>query len=244
MPNQDYGVTRFHFADREYAIPLRYVPGDEPYPLEAERLPGIQQAEFTMYGFELTPAQLEMYQRMMAAPHTPMELQPISEETRQRREAERLRRLEEIRLATVAEEKARETLKRMLTKDQLKEWDCFDRFTIVGSEGHRFQIGTYSYSGNIAWVDKTGRTRGVYCCHPHMRGTDLDGSTGKIPLCDALIAQKLMLETDEIGFMRTTVVNWGDVPKKAKDHVENLPRGQYCRCPSSPCSWARSMRQW
>lgn len=169
----------------------------------------------------------------------------MTEEEVAAQEAERERLVqahaEACRLQRLASEKAEATFRRMLSPEQLASCDEHGHFMVTGSEGHIFRIGVRDYSGNIKWVGKDGSVKGKYCCHPIMSGTDLAGARGGIPLHDALISQKLMLETDEIGFMRTTVVNSGDVPKSAKQHVTGqLPRHQRCRCEDCryTSSWA------
>jgi hypothetical protein len=248
MPNPGYGVTRLHFDDNQvYAVPLRYVQSDQTYPLEAERLPGIQQAEYTVYGHELTARQFDMFQMAMmdrSWPQAePLNPQPVSEETLRRREAERSPWEEALLRENAAKDKALETLTRMLNPEQLKTFNEDQYFEVRGSEGHRFKIYTWTYSGNVEWIDKTGRIKGTYCCHPlGMTGRDpLTGERGRIPTLDAVIAQKLMLETDEIGFMRTTVVNWGGVPKCATAHAEKLPERQHCLCPDPVCARYRQI---
>lgn len=175
--------------------------------------------------------------------HAPTPVQAETEADRELRaarvEQRRIQDEEENRLSRIAHAKAEATLRRMLTPEQLASFDEDGYFTLTGSEGNLYQIYDGSYSGNIDWID-AGSPKANFCCHPSMTGTNLQGERERLPLADALIAQKLMLETDELGFLRTTVKNRGEWPPAADVHATRLPHGQRCRCKSCRCGedWA------
>lgn len=156
------------------------------------------------------------------------------EAARREREAESMRRaLERQQRHRDAHDKGMETLRRMLNPDQLKEHDARKAFTVKGSEGNTYEIETsYGYSGNIHWIrPKDGIRLASFCCHPEMQGLDLEGISDRLPAADAYIAQKLVLEADELTFLRTTVLNSGSYPDVVRmKHVDGLRGWQRCKC--------------
>lgn len=64
---------------------------------------------------------------------------------------------------------------------------------VTGSTGatRRYRI-KHGWAGNIFLLDDKGREVEIFCLHPHT----------PVPVADNLIAQKLLLETDEASFLR------------------------------------------
>lgn len=150
------------------------------------------------------------------------------------REVERVRRCREReQRRRDAHRKGLKTLRRMLNPEQLQEYEARGAFKVKGSEGNLYEIDTtYGYSGNVHWIDSKNSARlGSFCCHPEMYGKDLQGESDQLPVSDAYIAQKLVLEADELTFLRTTVLNEGDFPPVVREkHADGLRGWQRCRC--------------
>jgi hypothetical protein len=136
----------------------------------------------------------------------------LAHEHEEKREKRREKRREERRLYEEAAKKATETLMRMLNADQRRTAREGKFFYIRGSEGNRYRLALNAYSGNVAWVDDNGTARGIFCAHPNMYGLSTDGKSGPLPKNDAVIAQKLMLETDEKAFMKIANIFGGEYP--------------------------------
>lgn len=142
------------------------------------------------------------------------------------------------------ERKAMETLRSMLTDEQRAEMDTKGYFQVRGSAGHLYRINiNEGYQGNVRWIGKSGRKKAEFCCHPKgMRGRDLDGAIGSLPKADAFLAQKLMIEADEVRFLQTTVLSRGNMPKiPGFEHVENTDR---LRCICEGCNAGRPSSDW
>lgn len=106
-------------------------------------------------------------------------------------EAERKRKYEAMRVAkALAEKKAEILLRQMLTpeqKEDLTQKGCF--YLHVGEKKFRIDRG---HAGNVKLVDERNEVVESYCIHPE----------GGIPDADAMLAQKLLLETDLETFER------------------------------------------
>lgn len=119
--------------------------------------------------------------------HSPL---PESEETKEQRllqqqEAfEALRRYEEE--CKVAVERAETLLRMFLTEEQLAELERNKCFHVTAPSGTCYQIGR-GRMGNVSELGEGGKKIRRYCIHPHEN----------IPDPDTMLAQKLMLETDE-----------------------------------------------
>lgn len=114
---------------------------------------------------------------------------PETEAQRQERERRRREAHEQAAKARAeaeaANEKAKTLLLAMLTDKQKHDFHRHNRFTVRGSKGGEYEIQT-GYAGNV----RSGRRR--YCGHlPDAR----------IPQFDHMLAQKLMIETDEEAFL-------------------------------------------
>lgn len=117
-----------------------------------------------------------------------------------------------------AEKRAAETLRWTLNDEQRATLDKKGHFFIVGSGGTRYRISTGGYSYNIAWIDETdGSTLARFCAHPSLAAVDLAGERGRTPIEDSVLSQKLMIETDELEFLRIANVTDGWYPPAAWD---------------------------
>jgi len=67
----------------------------------------------------------------------------------------------------------------------------------VEVSGRRYRIDRAGKSGNVRLVDEAGKIKKKYCIHD--RWIDADSV---LPVSDNLLAQKLLLETDEAAFLR------------------------------------------
>jgi hypothetical protein len=109
---------------------------------------------------------------------------PTLDAARQQQET-RLRQREEIdRHFREAEERALELLHSCLTENQRLDLEADDQFTVVAPSGREYLI-VQGYAGNVyseGWS---------FCIHMDSR----------LPVSDHMLAQKLMIETDEAGFL-------------------------------------------
>ena len=93
-----------------------------------------------------------------------------------------------------AEMRAKVLLESVLDSDQVEELRARDRFFVRSRSGKRYLIQR-GVAGNVFHVredsdDKLTR----YCIHPQHEGSD-------IPIYDVMLAQKLLLESDEATFL-------------------------------------------
>lgn len=106
--------------------------------------------------------------------------------------AERLNAEQDARLQ--ADRKAEALLKTMLTADQRCQYESglryFDVLTTKDGKTRRYRI-EHGWAGNVFLMDDNGRPIERFCIHPAL----------KVPVADNLIAQKLLLETDEEKFL-------------------------------------------
>jgi len=99
---------------------------------------------------------------------------------------EETKKREEI--ARLANEKAEELLRSLLTEEQIKKLETEDWFpVVVNDKEYRIERGS---RGNVVRIDKHKKYR--YCIHP----------TELVPDADTMIAQKLMLESNEEQFLK------------------------------------------
>jgi len=115
----------------------------------------------------------------------PPETEEQRRERQRRQVAENQRRIDAQKQRDAANEKAKELLLSVLTADQRIDFLHRGSFRVEGSKGGKYQIQT-GYSGNV----RRGRRR--YCGHL---------SDGQIPAYDHMLAQKLLIETDEEAFL-------------------------------------------
>lgn len=124
--------------------------------------------------------------------------------------------------------KADETLDRMLTEEQRKDLKEHKHFFVTGNLGTRYKLRADEYSGNVWWIGPNGESLGQFCAHPVMTGKDLNGERGRIPTVDAVIAQKLMLETDEAAFLGMANLFSGRFPpgvRRETPRADQFPGG-------------------
>ena len=118
----------------------------------------------------------------------PKPLTAAEQERRQRLNAETQKRMESQR---IAKERAEKLLVSCLDKEQREDLEVHSRFRIlVGSNWYSIGRG---HAGNVYLLDKEGDRPTVrYCAHP----------IDSVPDADAMLAQKLLLETDEAAFVQ------------------------------------------
>lgn len=90
----------------------------------------------------------------------------------------------------LSNKKAERFMLKYLTDEQKEDYAKFGSFNVRTLRGERYRIRK-EYAGNVDKLDKDGRVCAVYCAHP----------TGGVPVCDVMLAQKLMLEHDEESFL-------------------------------------------
>ncbi len=73
---------------------------------------------------------------------------------------------------------------------QAKDFRTTREFTVISKDGKRTYRITYGIAGNVILIEK-GKPVARYCIYPI-----------GIPIEDVMLAQKLMLETDEESFIR------------------------------------------
>lgn len=126
----------------------------------------------------------------------------VAQAEQERRERERVEQQE------AAAQRARETLRFVLTRDELARYDADNVLEIVASDGQHYRIGQHGYAGNVYLLDDHGCQIAAYCCHPNMWVRDDDDrSVGRMPTEDAWIAQILALRHDADDFTRTANVS-------------------------------------
>lgn len=121
----------------------------------------------------------------------------VVEETREQRQVRERRQAEFVEEqrkqaseAAAARARAARLLEANLDEEQRKtlvEKNCFYLHTKAGRK-YRIDRGTH---GNVKLIDETGKILKGYCAQP-------DG----VPVEDSMLAQKLMLESDEDAFLR------------------------------------------
>jgi hypothetical protein len=119
-------------------------------------------------------------------PPTPEEI-AAQEEYRQRAREAAKREAEE-RAAAIA--KAQALLEGMLTPEQIAQLAAHHWFEVISQHGHRYRINQ-GQRRNVQRLKKDGAHEAWFCIHPD-----------DVPDEDAMLAQKLLLETDERAFLR------------------------------------------
>lgn len=104
--------------------------------------------------------------------------------TRERALAYEAKRVECVERATLL-------LCENLTPAQAEEFRRTRAFTVHSKDGGRVYLVTYGTAGNVFEL-KAGKRQTKFCIHP-----DED-----VPVPDVMLAQKLMIETDEAAFRR------------------------------------------
>lgn len=123
----------------------------------------------------------------------------LTREQRRRQEEEAQRRRDEAarieqerrQAAQEAKDRAEALLLRSLSDKQKADLQEKNYFLVeAGGETYKIKRG---FSGNVKKLDKDGKEIQSFCIHP----------TENIPDADAMLAQKLLLETDHERFLRT-----------------------------------------
>jgi len=86
--------------------------------------------------------------------------------------------------------KAQALLEGMLTPEQIAQLAAHHWFEVVSQHGHRYRINQ-GQRRNVQRLKKDGAHEAWFCIHPD-----------DVPDEDAMLAQKLLLETDEQAFLR------------------------------------------
>lgn len=144
-----------------------------------------------------------------------VEADRLTTEEMEAAERRRIEHREQIAAAAKAAEeadaRAMALFLEMLTPDQRADYDGDKHIEVIGSRGRRYWIlCRNSMSGNVLWMfdDDSTAFRATLCCHPSER----------VPLADAWLAQKLMLETDEDAF--TALANYSGAARPAPMEIE------------------------
>jgi hypothetical protein len=112
--------------------------------------------------------------------------------SREELEEIRQREAEAERKAKAAHDRARELLRRHLTRRQRDQYDEHGFFHMRTPRGHLYKIGS-ARDHNVVRLNRRGKAMKVYCASIY--GV-------KVPLPDVLLAQMLMLQADESAFLR------------------------------------------
>lgn len=97
-------------------------------------------------------------------------------------------RLEEQRRAL---ERAEALLQMLLDGEQQKQFTKDRTFEVIGSQSKRRYRIRHGIHGNVRLLDEAGKEIASFCAQPH-----------GVPDADAVLAQKLMLETAEDDFLK------------------------------------------
>lgn len=125
---------------------------------------------------------------------------PLSAEEAERRAAEADRRQAEIGRRLVEEEKRRKAAERRAKKlllqclnlEQKLSYVRTQKFRVEAPSGRVYELRR-GWAGNVEELGADGKPVNMLCIHPGVR----------VPEEDNLLAQKLMIETDEEAFRRT-----------------------------------------
>ena len=89
-----------------------------------------------------------------------------------------------------AEEIAKKLLLTLLDKAQADSLEKTKKFTVKAKSGSVYEI-RHGWAGNVSKLDEKGQPNTLYCIHPGIQ----------IPRYDNMIAQKLLIESDEKRFL-------------------------------------------
>lgn len=123
-------------------------------------------------------------------------------EREKRLAAQRKKDAERRRLQEEGKERARRLLASMLSPEQREEFEAENRFHLKVIDGQSGEERVYridqGYQGNVKLLGPDGRPVRSYCIHA--KTTDDEGR--RLPNEDHMLAQKLLLQTDEESFLR------------------------------------------
>lgn len=108
-----------------------------------------------------------------------------------------------------AKKKALRLLRGCLNEEQRAELDAAQRFRVLGPDGFTYLI-TYRGHGNV-WRMRDQKPV-ANCCIVPVKGVQSDFKYDAIPIYDLMLAQKLMIEADFEGFLRTANIVEIDPP--------------------------------
>lgn len=124
--------------------------------------------------------------------------QPSAEELERRRvlqlereQAQALLMAEKKAAAAEAKKRATETLHELLDDEQKEMLEKEARFIVCSRTGKKYELRSGFIAGNVSELDAHNKPVARYCCHVY----------DDVPQEDNLIAQMLMLTTDEEGFL-------------------------------------------
>lgn len=130
------------------------------------------------------------YEAQLHAERAALCAQNAAADARRVREAQQRR----VEVNNRAEARAEALLLAHLTPEQAasyKQHRFFEVLTTCNGQLRRYRI-SYGWAGNIILLDDKGLPASKYCIHP----------TKAVPYADNLLAQKLLLETDEARFLQ------------------------------------------
>lgn len=130
-----------------------------------------------------------------AGPSIPAGLTEEEREQRRIQAEERAQQLEEEnrtlkKKLKAANARAKKLLLQNLNKEQIKSFSRYKKFLVQAPSGRVYELRD-GWAGNVEEI-KDGKRIARFCIHPGI----------KVPNCDNLLAQKLMLETDEERFRK------------------------------------------
>ncbi len=102
------------------------------------------------------------------------------------------KRLKEKAERAAAEHRAQNLLFTILTPSQVKQYTD-DSYFEIEVNGRTYRLNKRSYSRNVELI-VGGKVKEIYCAHP--------SDAHVLPVPDTLLAQMLMLKSDEQGFLR------------------------------------------
>lgn len=147
-----------------------------------------QQAAGLGQGLGSMGANQQLYNQQAARAVTPDEYAAILARDTER-QAQLAAEAERRKQAT---ERARQLLVAMLDREQQEEFAKNRSFIVHTKDRQRRYQVTYGTAGNVLLLNPAGQTIAKFCIHPEE----------EVPTPDVMLAQKLLLETDEQQFLK------------------------------------------
>lgn len=113
----------------------------------------------------------------------------------------RAQQQQELERGAAARERARETLRSLLSPAEQAHYHRAKEFFVDGSAGGRYLVREGHIQNVFQLSEDPSEPRVRLCAHPAMYSAD-----GSLPVEDAMIAQLLMLRFDEPAFL--ALANW------------------------------------
>jgi hypothetical protein len=126
-------------------------------------------------------------------------------ERRRHLDAAAAERAERLR---VANERARDLMRAVLTDAQWEQFDTGQPITVRGSAGGLYQVVCNGTNGNVRHIAEDGTTLATLCAHPY----GYDGDRRELPVTDLHAGQVLALQADEQGWLSRANVHYGARP--------------------------------